>query len=60
MTLVGTIQSNRSYLSKLVKLITEEMERFETVIYKSNDCMLTIYKTKSRKKLYYYVQSTNV
>lgn len=50
-TLVGTIRSNKKELPKLTKQTTDKMERFSTVMYKSNDCTLTIYKTKSRKKV---------
>ena len=50
-TLTGTIRSNRRELPKLAKTIKDEMERFSIVIYKSNDCTLTIYETKPSKKV---------
>lgn len=37
-------------MSKLVKATNGEMKRFSIVIYKSNECTLTIYKTKPSKK----------
>ena len=51
-TLVGVaVRSSRRELPKLAKIAKDKMECFSTIIYKSNDCTLTIYKTKSSKKL---------
>ena len=47
--LVGTIRSNRRELPKLAKIAKDKMECFSTIIYKSNNCTLTIYKTKPSK-----------
>ena len=64
-TLVGTVRSSRRELSKLAKIAKDKMECFSTIVYKSNNCTLTIYKTKPSKKViilctkYKYVKINN-
>jgi len=48
---VGTIRSNKRELPALAKCKTDELERSESAIYKSDDCTLTIYKSKPNKKV---------
>ncbi|OAD55272.1 hypothetical protein WN48_04914 [Eufriesea mexicana] len=50
-TLVGTIRANRRKLPALAKTAKDNMKLFSTIIYKLNDCTLTIYKSKPRKKV---------
>ncbi|KAL2723853.1 LOW QUALITY PROTEIN: piggyBac transposable element-derived protein 4-like [Vespula squamosa] len=46
--LFGVIKEN---CPKLVKLTKDKMGHFSTVIYKSNNCIVTIYKSKPSKKV---------
>nr|KAF7397187.1 hypothetical protein H0235_016724 [Vespula pensylvanica] len=50
-TLLGTIRGNRRELLKLAKSAKDKMERFSTVLYKSNNCTLTMYKSKPSKNV---------
>ncbi|CAK9803942.1 PiggyBac transposable element-derived protein 4 [Anthophora quadrimaculata] len=50
-TIVGTIRANRKELPRLAKLKNDDMTLFSTKLYRSNNCMLTIYKAKPRKKV---------
>lgn len=47
-SLVGTIRANKRDLPKIAK---DNMAFFSTKLYKSNNIVLTIYKSKPRKKL---------
>lgn len=50
-TLVGTIRANKRELPKPAKEKKDKMARFSTQLYKSNNCTLTIYKSKPNKKV---------
>ncbi|OAD61678.1 hypothetical protein WN48_08004 [Eufriesea mexicana] len=50
-TLVGTIHANRRELPVLAKTTKDNLKLLSTMTYKSNDCTLTIYKSKPRKKV---------
>ncbi|CAK9833051.1 PiggyBac transposable element-derived protein 4 [Anthophora retusa] len=50
-TVVGTIRANRRELPKLAKQKNDNMVRFSTKLYRSNNCTLTIYKAKPNKKV---------
>jgi len=50
-TLVGTIRRNKRELPKLARQAKDSMTRFSTILYKSNDFILTIYKAKPNKKV---------
>ncbi|KAL2729210.1 hypothetical protein V1478_005999 [Vespula squamosa] len=50
-TLFGTIRNNRRELPELVKSAKDELERFSTILHKSSNCTLTIYKSKPTKKV---------
>ena len=50
-TLVGTVRSSKRELPKVAKIAKDKMECFSTIVYKSNNCTLTIYKTKPSKKV---------
>nr|XP_012148086.1 PREDICTED: piggyBac transposable element-derived protein 4-like [Megachile rotundata] len=50
-TIVGTIRANRKELPRSAKLKNDDMALFSTKLYRSNNCMLTIYKAKTRKKV---------
>lgn len=50
-TIVGTIRANRKELPRLAKLKNDDMALFSTKLYRSNNCMLTVYKAKPRKKV---------
>ncbi|KAL2748756.1 LOW QUALITY PROTEIN: piggyBac transposable element-derived protein 4-like [Vespula maculifrons] len=50
-TLLGTIRGNRRELPKLAKSAKDKVERFLTVLYKPNNCTLTIYKFKPSKNV---------
>lgn len=50
-TLVGTIRQNKRELPKPAKLKKDNMSRFSTILYKSENCTLTIYKSKPNKKV---------
>lgn len=49
--LLGTIRANKRELPKICKLKKDNMERFSTLLYQSNRCTLTIYKSKPNKKV---------
>ncbi|XP_043678207.1 uncharacterized protein LOC122633851 [Vespula pensylvanica] len=49
--LFGTIRNNKRELSQLAKSAKDELEHFATVLYKTNNCTLTIYKSKPAKKV---------
>ncbi|XP_043505326.1 piggyBac transposable element-derived protein 4-like [Polistes fuscatus] len=50
-TIVGTIRANRKELPRLAKLKNDDMALFSTKLYRSNNCMFTVYKAKPRKKV---------
>ena len=50
-TLVGTIRRNKRELPKPAKVMKDDMVRFSTQLYKSDNCTLTIYKSKPNKKV---------
>lgn len=50
-SLVGTIRANRKELPKLAKAKKDKMSRFSAKLYKSENCSLTIYKSKPNKKV---------
>ena len=50
-TLVGTIRRNRRDIPILAKQIKDNMPVLSTKLYQSNNCTLTIYKAKARKKV---------
>ncbi|KAL2729194.1 piggyBac transposable element-derived protein 4-like [Vespula squamosa] len=50
-TLFEIIRSNRRELAKLAKSAKDELERFSTILSKSSNCILTIYKSKPTKKV---------
>ncbi|KAF7401044.1 hypothetical protein HZH66_006228 [Vespula vulgaris] len=50
-TLFTTNRSNRRKFPKLAKSTKDKMEHFSTVLYKSNNCTLIIYKSKPTKKV---------
>uniref|UniRef100_A0A1A9US35 DDE_Tnp_1_7 domain-containing protein n=1 Tax=Glossina austeni TaxID=7395 RepID=A0A1A9US35_GLOAU len=50
-TLVGTIRRNKRELPKLARQAKDSMVRFSTILYKSEDFILTIYKAKPNKKV---------
>lgn len=50
-TLVGTIRANKKELPKTAKGKKDNMTRFSTLLYKSEDCVLTIYKSKQKKSV---------
>lgn len=50
-TLVGTMRANRRELPALAKTTKDNLKLLSTMTYKSNDCTLTIYKSKPRKKV---------
>ena len=50
-SLVGTIRQNKRELPKLAKSKKDNMYRFSTVLYKTEKCTLTIYKSKPNKKV---------
>ncbi|KOX75159.1 hypothetical protein WN51_14306, partial [Melipona quadrifasciata] len=49
-TLVGTIRANRKELPKIAKAKKDKMTQFSTKLYRSENCTLTIYKSKPNKK----------
>ena len=49
--ITGDKISSRRELPKLAKIAKDKMECFSTIVYKSNNCTLTIYKTKPNKKV---------
>ncbi|CAH2089749.1 unnamed protein product [Euphydryas editha] len=50
-SLVGTMRANKRELPKIAKVKKDNMALFSTKLYKSNDTVLTIYKSKPRKKV---------
>lgn len=50
-TLVGTIRANRKELPKIAKAKKDKMTQFSTKLYRSENCTLTIYKSKPNKKV---------
>lgn len=50
-TFVGTIRRNKKELPKLAKQTKDKMARYSTVLYKSKDSILSIYKAKPNKKV---------
>ncbi|KAL9929350.1 piggyBac transposable element-derived protein 4-like isoform 1-T2 [Glossina fuscipes fuscipes] len=50
-TLVGTIRRNKRELPKLARQAKDSMTRFSTILHKSKDFILTIYKAKPNKKV---------
>ncbi|XP_047370499.1 uncharacterized protein LOC124957528 [Vespa velutina] len=50
-TLVGTMSANRRELPVLAKTSKDNLQLLSTMAYKSNDCTLTIYKSKPRKEV---------
>ncbi|KAL6421589.1 hypothetical protein ACFW04_014318 [Cataglyphis niger] len=50
-TLVGTIKANKRELPKAAKQTKDDMPRFSTLLYKSENSVLTIYKSKPNKRV---------
>jgi hypothetical protein len=50
-SLLGTIRANKRELPKICKLKKDSMARFSTLLYQSNGCTLTVYKSKPNKKV---------
>ncbi|XP_050453253.1 piggyBac transposable element-derived protein 4-like [Cataglyphis hispanica] len=50
-SLLGTIRANKRELPKTCKLKKDSMARFSTLLYQSNGCTLTVYKSKPNKKV---------
>lgn len=50
-SLVGTIRANKRELPKNCKQKKDDMARFSTLLYESNGCTLTVYKSKPNKKV---------
>ncbi|XP_059563328.1 piggyBac transposable element-derived protein 4-like [Myotis daubentonii] len=50
-TLVGTIRGNKRELPKAAKQTKDNMPPFSTLLYKSENCVLTIYKSKPNKRV---------
>ena len=50
-SLVGTIRQNKKELPKPAKSKKDNMSRFSTVLYETENCTLTIYKSKPNKKV---------
>jgi hypothetical protein len=50
-TLVGTIRGNKRELPKAAKQTKDNMPRFSTLLYKSENCVLTIYKSKPNERV---------
>ncbi|KAL2729390.1 piggyBac transposable element-derived protein 4-like [Vespula squamosa] len=48
-SLVDTIRQNKKELPKLVKSKKDHMPHFSIILYKTENCTLTIYKSKSNK-----------
>lgn len=58
-TLVGTIRSNKRELPIIAKQKKDDMKRFSSKIFTTDNCTLTIYKSK-KKKYFYLVLSINL
>lgn len=52
-SLLGTIRANKRELPKNCKQKKDNMARFSTLLYQSNGCTLSIYKSKPNKKYLY-------
>lgn len=50
-TLVGTIRADKRELPKLAKQKKDNLPRFSSEIYKTDNCTLTVYKSKPTKKV---------
>lgn len=50
-SLLGRIRANKRELPKICKLKKYSMARFSTLLYQSNGCTLTVYKSKPNKKI---------
>lgn len=50
-TLVGTIRANRKELPKIAKTKKDKITQFSTKLHRSGNSTLTIYKSKSNKKV---------
>lgn len=50
--MVGTIRANRKELPKTAKAKKDKMTQFSTKLYRSENCTLTIYKSKPNKKVW--------
>lgn len=50
-SLVGTIRGNKKGLPSLCKTKKDTMPRFSTVVYKTGNMSLTVYKSKPKKKV---------
>ncbi|CAD1479152.1 unnamed protein product, partial [Heterotrigona itama] len=50
-TLVGTIRGNKIELPKIAKQKTNDLPRFSSLLYKSSNCTLTIYKSKATRNV---------
>lgn len=50
-TLIGTIRSNKRELPKPAKETKDKMPLFSSNLYKSEDCTLTVYKSKPKIKV---------
>lgn len=49
--MVGTIRANRKKLPKIAKAKKDKMTQFSTKLYRSENCTLTVYKSKPNKKV---------
>ncbi|KAK2579991.1 hypothetical protein KPH14_012297 [Odynerus spinipes] len=59
-SLVGTMRTNKRELPKIAKVGNDNMPLFSTKLYKSNDIVLTIYKTKIKMKAEGNIHTSNV
>ncbi|XP_015430868.1 PREDICTED: piggyBac transposable element-derived protein 3-like [Dufourea novaeangliae] len=50
-SLVGTVRQNKRELPNLAKSKQDKMPRFSTILYQTENCTVTIYKSKPNKKL---------
>ncbi|CAK9814083.1 hypothetical protein ANTPLA_LOCUS8063 [Anthophora plagiata] len=50
-SLLETIRANKRELPKSCKQKKDSMARFSTLLYESNGCTLTVYKSKPNKKV---------
>ncbi|XP_035739246.1 piggyBac transposable element-derived protein 4-like [Vespa mandarinia] len=50
-SLLGTIRANKREMPKTCKLKKDGIARFSTLLYQSNGCTLTVYKSKPNKKI---------
>ena len=49
--LVGTIRGHKRELPKAAKQMKDNMSHFSTFLYESENCVLTIYKSKLNKRV---------